>query len=354
MLDGCRIIAVLDGKKETAFMTPELNREYPELDDPKLFEQMVGHVVGHMKPICGRVRRAQHVKATGCVTAEFRIADDVPSDLRHGIFRQPGRTFSAVVRFSNSQGTVEKDGSGTARGVAIKLLDVAGTRAVAGDGDRTQDFLMIDYPVFPFPDPKTYLEALSRKDIPLIGDLVLAAHMALLEPGELKTVLAIRGKHVASPLELTYWSCTPYWLGPAAGDGGHAVKYSAYSRQAGRTVPPDHPQDLPDDYLAQTLAHDLQSQEAVFDFKVQMQTDPVAMPVEDVSIEWNESDSKPVHVATLRIPPQKVDGSGDLATRCESMSFNPWHALAEHRPMSGINRLRKVVYLASVAKRAGD
>jgi hypothetical protein len=132
------------------------------------------------------------------------------------------------------------------------------------------------------------------------------------------------------------------------------VKYSAYSRQADRTVPPDHPQDLSDDYLAQTLAHDLQSQEAVFDFKVQMQTDPVAMPVEDVSIEWNESDSKPVHVATLRIPPQKVDGSGDLATRCESMSFNPWHALAEHRPMSGINRLRKVVYLASVAKRAGD
>lgn len=335
-------------------MTPELNREYPELDDPKLFEQMVDLVVSHMKPICGRLGRAQHVKATGCVTAEFRIADDIPSDLRHGIFRQPGRTFSAIARFSNSQGTVEKDGSGTARGLAIKLLDVVGTRAVPGDGDRTQDFLMIDHPVFPFPDPKAYLEALSRKDIPLIGDLVLAVHLALLEPKELKIVLDIRGKHVASPLELTYWSCTPYWLGPAAGEGGHAVKYSAYSRQTGRTAPPDDPQDLPDDYLTQALARDLQSQEAVFDFKVQLQTDPVAMPVEDVSVEWNENDSKPVTVATLRIPPQKVDGSGDLATRCESMSFNPWHALAEHRPMSAINRLRKVVYQASVAKRAGD
>jgi len=332
-------------------MTPELNREYPELDDPKVFEQMVNLTVGQMKPVHGHLRRGQHAKATGCVTAEFRIADDTPSDLRHGIFRQPGRTFGAIVRFSNSQGTFEKDGTGTARGLAIKLLDVVGTRAVADDGDSTQDFVMIDHPVFPFPDPKAYLETISRKSIPLIGDLVAAAHLALLERNELKIVNAIKGKHVASPLEIKYWSGTPFWLGPAPGEGGHAVKYSAVSRQANRTAPPEHPEDLPDDYLTQALARDLQSQEAVFDFKVQLQTDPVAMPVEDVSVEWDEQKSPPVTVATLRILPQNVDGSGDLATTCESMSFNPWHALAEHRPMGGMNRLRKVVYQASIAKR---
>lgn len=333
-------------------MTPELNREYPELDDPKAFEQMVTLTVGRMKPVCGHLRRGQHAKVTGCFTAEFRIADDVPSDLRHGIFRQSGRTFSAIVRFSNSQGTFEPDGTGTARGLAIKLLDVSGTRAVAGDDDRTQDFLMIDDPVFPFPDPKAYVEIIGRKNIPLIGDLVAVAHLALLEPRELKILKVIRGKHVASPLDIKYWSGTPFWLGPAAGEGGHAVKYSAVSRHADRTAAPDHPEDLPDDYLTQALARDLRAQESVFDFKVQLQTDPVAMPVEDVSVEWDESVSKPVAVATLRIPPQKVDGSGDLAIRCESMSFSPWHALVEHRPMGGMNRLRKVVYRASVAKRA--
>jgi hypothetical protein len=333
-------------------VTPELNREYPELDDPKVFEQMINLTVGQMKPIHGHLRRGQHAKATGCVTAEFRIADDVPSNLRHGIFHQPGRTFNAIVRFSNSQGTFEKDGTGTARGMAIKLLDVVGTRAVEGDGDSTQDFLMVDHPVFPFPDPKAYVETMRRKNIPLIGDLVAKVHLALLEPNEAKIVTDIRGKQVASPLEIKYWSCAPFWLGPAAGEGGHAVKYSAVSRQADRTAPPHHPEDLPDDYLAQALARDLQSQEAVFDFKVHLQTDPVGMPVEDVSAKWHESDSNPVTVATLRIPPQKVDGSGDLATRCESMSFNPWHALAEHRPMGGMNRLRKVVYQASIAKRA--
>jgi len=333
-------------------MTPELNREYPELDDPKVFAQMVDLTVGQMKPVCGHLRRGQHAKATGCVTAEFRIADEVPSYLQHGIFRQPGRTFSAIVRFSNSQGTFEKDGVGTARGMAIKLLDVIGTRAVAGDGDSTQDFVMIDHPVFPFPDPKAYVETISRKDIPLIGNLVAVAHLALLEPKELKILKAIRGKQVASPLEIKYWSGTPFWLGPATEAGGRAVKYSAVSRQAGRTPPPDHPEDLPDDYLAQALARDLLTQEAVFDFKVQLQTDPVAMPVEDVSAEWHENEKELVTLATLRITPQKVDGSGDLATRCEAMSFNPWHALAEHRPMGGMNRLRKIVYQASIAKRA--
>jgi hypothetical protein len=99
-------------------------------------------------------------------------------------------------------------------------LDVAGTRAVTGGGDSTQDFVMIDHPVFPFPDPKAYLETISRKNIPLIGDLVAAAHLALLERNELTIINAIKGNQVASSLEIKYWSGTPFWLGPVAGDGG--------------------------------------------------------------------------------------------------------------------------------------
>jgi hypothetical protein len=90
----------------------------------------------------------------------------------------------------------------------------------------------------------------------------------------------------------------------------------------------------------------------VFDFRVQVQNDAGEMPVEDVSVEWSEEDSKPVTVATLRIPTQKVEAAGELAAKCEALSFNPWHAIAEHRPIGGMNRLRKVVYQASVDKRS--
>ena len=141
-------------------MKPELNREYPELDDAKVFEKMAELTRRQMEPVEGHLRRGQHAKATGCVTAEFRIADDVPTELRYGVFRQPARAFNAIVRFSNAQGTFEKDGTGTARGLAIKLLDVDGARAVP-DGDTTQDFLMVDHPVFPFPDPRAYFETTS-------------------------------------------------------------------------------------------------------------------------------------------------------------------------------------------------
>ena len=77
------------------------------------------------------------------------------------------------------------------------------------------------------------------------------------------------------------------------------------------------------------------------------------MPVEDVTVEWDEALSVPVTVATLVIPPQRVNPSGEVAARCESISSSPWHSLAEHRPMGGINRLRRSVYMASALKRGG-
>ena len=146
-------------------MTPELNREYPELDDADVFDRMVKLTLAQMEPIEGHVRRGQHAKATGCVRAKFRIADAVPPSLRYGVFSQPGRTFPAIVRFSNSQGTIEKDSVGTARGLAIKLLGVTGVRSVPDDGDDSQDFLMVDHPVFPFSDPKSYVETISKRQI---------------------------------------------------------------------------------------------------------------------------------------------------------------------------------------------
>jgi catalase len=333
-------------------MTPELNREYPELDDQEVFEHMTKLTVEHMQPIGGQMRRGQHAKATCCVTAEFRVADDVPADLRRGVFREPGRVFDAVVRFSNSQDTIAKDGMGTARGLALKLLEVDGERVVAEDGDRSQDFLMVDYPVFPFATPKEYLETIRRKDVRVVGGLLAFAHMAVAAPKELEVIKAIRSQRVGSPLEIRYWSGSPYWLGPASGEGGLAVKYSAIPRQGDGKPGPEHPEDLAGDYLTQAVTRYLEGDAAEFEFCVQLQKDAVKMPIEDVSVAWSEEDSPPKKVATIRIPAQKVDMAGSLAARCETMSFSPWHALAEHRPMGGMNRLRRVVYAASVAKRS--
>jgi hypothetical protein len=50
------------------------------------------------------------------------------------------------------------------------------------------------------------------------------------------------------------------------------------------------------------------------------------------------------------VPPQDFD-SREQNLFCDNLSFNPWHALAAHRPIGGINRLRKSVYEAVSAYR---
>ena len=55
--------------------------------------------------------------------------------------------------------------------------------------------------------------------------------------------------------------------------------------------------------------------------------------------------SHTIEVATIRIPRQTFDGAARQAF-CENLSFTPWHSLPEHRPLGGINRVRRAVYLA--------
>jgi hypothetical protein len=47
------------------------------------------------------------------------------------------------------------------------------------------------------------------------------------------------------------------------------------------------------------MTQHLVSQDAYFDFKIQLQTDAVKMPVEDPTVEWNEQESPYVKVATI-------------------------------------------------------
>ena len=332
---------------------PELNCEYPEPGEDKLIEKMVKLAAQRMKPQHGRIRRGQHAKATGCVRGVFTIRDDVPADLRYGVFSQPNQVFQAVIRYSNSAETINPDGKGDARGMAVKLLDVTGTPAIPGTNNHCQDFLTVNFPVFPFATAAEFVKFFDIRETPFVGDPLAVAWLAFSSYRHLNIAREILDEIVTNPLELAYWSGSPYWLGSADSVNGHAVKYSlvpAFEEPG----PPQDPNNLPDDYLHQALARQLKTGEAVFELRVQIQTDPVAMPVEDASVVWDEAVSRPIPVATLTIGMQDVDSPEGmaLAEECETMAFSPWNALAEHRPMGGINRLRQAVYLGSQAKRS--
>ena len=100
------------------------------------------------------------------------------------------------------------------------------------------------------------------------------------------------------------------------------------------------------DYLRTALIKRLKSEAIEFDFEIQVrdanQID-LETDIEDASTEWKD---KYVSVAHITIPTQEFD-SPEQRERCEKLFFTPWHGVTEHRPLGGINRLRKAVYIAS-------
>jgi hypothetical protein len=95
------------------------------------------------------------------------------------------------------------------------------------------------------------------------------------------------------------------------------------------------------------LRNDLQARlnqdELCFQFGVQRYRDGLGWTVEDGMNEWKASDSPFTTVATIKIPKQKFLTDEKLEY-CDNLSFQPWHALPEHRPLGNINRTRKIVY----------
>ena len=69
------------------------------------------------------------------------------------------------------------------------------------------------------------------------------------------------------------------------------------------------------------------------------------LPIENASVRWPEQLSAHVRVAELRLPVQRFDSPAQLAF-ADNLSFNPWHAIAAHRPLGNQNRARKAIYMA--------
>jgi hypothetical protein len=282
------------------------------------------------------VPRGQHMKGHGCVQAEFIVATDLPDALRHGIFREP-RTYAAYVRFSNGKGYDDREAD--AHGMGIKLLGVEGQKVLEDEKDApTQDFVLIDHPVFFIKNAADYLPFMkdfrNLRSPRMTPSKLLSGLKLFLSPDYKWRLLRATGsKKPDSPLRIAYWSTTPSKLGPLA------VKYTAHPDLSG--APAGSRVDSPDMLRLAMSAH-LRGHEARFDFLVQVQTDPVAMPVEDPTVEWDAPWQK---AATIRIPPQSFD-SPEQRAFCENLSFTPWHSLPEHRPLGGINRTRKKIYQA--------
>ncbi len=288
--------------------------------------------------------RGQHFKMHGCVDAMFEVPAGLPDGLAVGLFAAPG-AYRAIVRFSN--GAQQDDRIPDIHGMAIKVLGLAGPRALAEAPDGEQDFVLADKPVFFIRTASDY--ALFMTDFAQSAPhgqppAKFIAHLQEQHPEDVPVLLGFRQQIQESPLTATYWSQVPYAFGP---EQTTAARYRAVPRSASEA---EAAPGGSHDYLRERMVARLGqgAEPVVFDFQVQLRHDADPAVLDNPTVEW---DAPFVTVAVVTIPPQTFD-TGERVSAGEAMRFSPWHALASHRPLGQVNEIRKTVYLASQAERS--
>lgn len=289
-----------------------------------------------------RVLRDAHPKSHGCVNAEFAADPDIDPRLAFGVFSK-GARYRAIVRYSNASGDPTiPDIKGDGRGMAVKLLKVPGKKLLDVESEATtQDFIMINHPVFFIADPEDYVSIIEK-----VGSSNVFAKLSILTTLGFKNTgiaNAIREKQISSPIQTAYFSMVPYQAG--TGDKRVAVRYKAEPcKENGADPIPEETDDA--HYLRHRLKRFFETKDACFQLFAQIRTDE-SMSVEDSRDEWPSPWLK-VASLTMKGKEQAIAENPGFEDKrnvgCDTLSFNPWHSLPEHRPLGAMNRMRKVIY----------
>ena len=312
-------------------------------------------ILARTQATTGQYQGEVHVKTHGYAEAEFRVLPNLPPELAQGLFAR-SQVYSAVVRFSNSAPQIQSDAIPDGRGLAIKVRGVDGDWIIGDESrERTQDFLGINHPVFFAATVKDYLQlqetlahAESNPLLKFAGFFTQGDWNPLhWNWNEVITASRIVGKVPRNPNCTTYFSMSPFRFGQyvakyrIAPAGSHNESFLNLLLSLGTNV----------DALRLAIVETLRTQGILFEFQVQLRNSESTMPVEDPTVEWPEGISPYQTVAHLFLPRQEMDMLR-LKQEYQSLSFNVWHALEAHRPLGGINRVRRPVYAVSSAWRA--
>jgi len=200
---------------------------------------------------------------------------------------------------------------------------------------HTIDLTAVSTPTFVTPDTRANAQ-LQRESL---KNAQIFYFLNLSQPHVMDLIMqSLFIKTQSSPLEAPYFSCVPYLLGE-----GRAMQYSIWPKTEQRTPIPNLPRRPPDDYLRTAMVATLAQRDVEMEVRLQLQTDPHLMPIENGGVLWPERLSPRVPVATLRLPRQTFNSAAQMEF-AKKLSYNPWHTIAEHRPLGNQSRARKRMY----------
>jgi hypothetical protein len=310
--------------------------ERPILDEEAYLDSIIDSFQKQMsllwKP--GGFERGGNTKTHGIVRGEFIVRDNLPPQLRHGIYAKP-QSFRAWVRFSGPGPYVTPDIDDVGfMSIGIKLMGVPGPKLM-DDEKFTQDMTGVSTPTFVTPD----VNANAQLQMESLKNAQIFYFLNLHRSHVLDFIMqSLYIKTQSSPFEAPYFGCVPYLLGQ-----GQAMQYSVWPKRKKRTRIPRLPFRPPDDYLRSAMVATLDQEDVEFDIRLQLQTDPYRMPIENNAVLWPERLSPRISAATLRIPRQKFNSPAQIEFE-KRLSYNPWHCIPEHRPLGNQSRARKRMY----------
>ncbi len=280
--------------------------------------------------------RTLHRKQLTAAQGTLEVLADLPSFARQGLFSAPGR-FDTLVRLSNGGMDRASDASPDIRGFAISVLGVQGESALGNGPAKSQDFLLINQEAFAFPQSAEFVDFVMAAAGGGGALLKFVFKRYGLFGGPLRMLQTIRsfGKPFSGFATEPLWSAVPIAC------GRYAVRVrllpAAANGPAGADAKKDWGADFSGMLAKKALSWELQLQPFVSE---------ALTPIEDASVNWPTPYTT---VARLTLPKQDTASAKGqaLAKKVEAGVFDPWQALAAHRPLGDVQRARKVVYFES-------
>jgi hypothetical protein len=306
----------------------------------------------------GHAIRSVHAKSHGLLHGHLEVLDTFPSILAQGVFATPGARHPVVMRLSTIPGDILDDSVSTPRGLAIKVVGVEGARLAGSEGDVTQDFVLVNGPVFAAPTAKKFLGNLKllapttdkAPGLKKALSAVLRGTEKAIEAvgGQSPTLISLGGHPETHILGETFYSQAAILFGPYMGK----ISVAPVSPELLALVKAPLNVNGKPNGLREAVIDFFKTNTAVWEVRVQLCTDLDTMPIEDASVEWPEDVSPYVAVARITVPPQAGWSEALSKAVDDGMSFTPWHGISAHRPIGSVMRVRKAAYEMSARFRA--
>ncbi|MBA2963893.1 MULTISPECIES: catalase [Ramlibacter] len=318
--------------------------EHVAPDEAERFERHAGLLTQLQAERSGRWGRgrALHRKALAVAHGSLEVLDGLPGFARHGLFAEP-RDYEVHVRLSNGGLDPAADSVPDVRGLSFRVFGVRGESALGGPA-VTQDFTLINQESFAFARSDEFVAFVVAASQ---GNSALFRHV-LARYGVLGASRQLGRMAWGLHRPFSGFATEPLYSALPMANGPYAVRVRLLPSGANGKPAPRARRDWAADFCGRLARLPLH-----WDLQLQYFASEALTPIEDASVSWPTPYTT---VARLMLPVQDAASqeAQALARAIEADSFDPWQALAEHRPLGEVQRARRIAYHASRRHRGSD